>query len=131
MKRQNLFVRILLVLMAFAFVAALCGCEKDKQGEALEHTFAFTAVFADGKEEHHEVTTTAESLGDALEEAGLIDGEDGPYGLTVTTVCGVTVDFERESAYWAIYVNGEYALKGIDQIKCADVEKVELKVETF
>ena len=53
------------------------------------------------------------------------------FGLTVETVCGVTVDFGKDSSYWAIYVDGDYAMTGIDAIKCTDVKKVELRFEKF
>ena len=63
------------------------------------------------------VNTDAEYLRQAMEDAeGLtFDGEDGDYGMTLTTVNGVTADFNVDSAYWSITVDGAYGQYGIDQ----------------
>lgn len=61
--------------------------------------------------------TDAEYLRQALEETkGLtIEGTESTYGLMVTTVNGVTADYNTNGAYWSFYLNGEYCNYGIDQ----------------
>ncbi len=138
MKKQSFFVRISLILTLILLVAAVAvGCgEKDidtgAQTTAMQsasHTFEFTAVFADGTKETHTVTTTAQTVGDALMALGYIKGEEGAYGMYVKEVCGVTADFETDGMYWALYVDGEYGMSGVDTLKCADVENVEFRIE--
>ena len=75
--------------------------------------FPFTVVDVDGKEMAYEIHTDKTTVGDALLELGLIAGEDGPYGLYVKTVAGITLDFEADGRYWAFYINGEYATTGV------------------
>lgn len=77
--------------------------------------FDFTVVQKDGSETSFEVHTDKETVGEALTELDLIAGEDGDYGLYVKTVNGVTVDYDTDGAYWAFYVNDEYAQSGVDQ----------------
>ena len=62
------------------------------------------------------VNTDAEYLRQAMEETkGLtFSGTESEYGLMVTTVNGVTADYNTDKAYWAFYVNGEYCSCGID-----------------
>lgn len=79
-----------------------------------ETTFAFTVVSLNGTEVAFEISTDAETVGQALDEAGLIEGEEGPYGLMVTTVNGERHVYE-EGAYWGFFVDGEYALSGVDE----------------
>lgn len=59
------------------------------------------------------VHTDKTILGDALQELELIAGEEGAYGLYVKTVNGMTIG-DNESAYWALYQNGEYSMTGVD-----------------
>ncbi|MBQ2119193.1 MAG: DUF4430 domain-containing protein, partial [Clostridia bacterium] len=36
------------------------------------------------------------------------------YGLYVKKVNGITADYDTDKAYWAFYLNGEYASTGVD-----------------
>ena len=78
-------------------------------------SFFFSAVDVEGKQTDFKVQTNEKTVGAALVAEGLIQGEDGPYGLYVKTVLGVTLDYEKDGKFWAFYVNGESALKGVDQ----------------
>ncbi|MBQ6892717.1 MAG: DUF4430 domain-containing protein [Clostridia bacterium] len=130
MKKQNLFVRISLVLVLLLLVAAvMIGCGETK--ENVQCTFTFTATFLDGSTKTEEITTYEATVGDALLELGIVEGEEGDFGLTVYKVYGEEHDFTKDSSYWAIYVDGEYAMSGIDSIRCTDVKEVELRAETF
>ena len=58
--------------------------------------------------------TDKETVGDALLEQELIDGEEGAYGLYVKVVNGITADYDVDQSYWSFYINGEYAMTGVD-----------------
>lgn len=77
--------------------------------------FNFEVTDLDGKTTKFLVKTDKTIVGEALLEAGLIAGEEGPYGLMVNSVNGITADYNKDKAYWAFYTNGEYATKGVDQ----------------
>lgn len=79
-----------------------------------ETTFSFTVTDLDGTEIAFEISTDAETVGDALQELDLIRGEEGPYGLMITTVNGQRHVYE-EGSYWAFYIDGEYAMTGADE----------------
>ena len=148
MKKRNIFVRISFCLALLLLVAAVTvGCgEAEKTEEATlaltsaystsaendgvgKYSFTLTATFADGSTKSQVISTDEETVGNALLKLGIISGEDTKYGLTVYTVFGEEHDFNKDSSYWAIYVDGEYATSGIDTIKCSDVKEVGLKVE--
>lgn len=76
--------------------------------------FTFTVTDKDGGNTVFEIHTDKETVGDALLEHDLIAGEDGDYGLYVKTVNGITADYNVDGTYWAFYVNGEYAMSGVD-----------------
>ena len=100
----------------------------DTLGEG-EISFPLTIVHNDGTELNITVNTDQTVLGTALQDLGLIVGEEGPYGLYIKTVDGETLDYDKDGKYWAFYVNGEYALKGIDLTEIAEGETYMLKAE--
>ena len=73
--------------------------------------FRFT-VTADGKSLNLEVSTDKENLADALLELGLLEGEDGPYGLYVKKVNGILADYDVDQSWWGLNVNGETSMSG-------------------
>ncbi len=60
------------------------------------------------------VKTDKDTVGAALFEHKLIDGDQGEFGLYLKKVNGVTADYDVDKSYWAFYVNGEYAMTGVD-----------------
>ena len=60
------------------------------------------------------IHTDKDTVGAALIEHDLISGEEGQYGLYVKVVNGITADFDKDQHYWAFYVNGEFAMTGVD-----------------
>lgn len=76
--------------------------------------FTFSVVDADGVETFFEVHTDKATVGEALLENNLIEGEASDYGLYVKTVNGVKADYDADGAYWAFYVDGQYAQSGVD-----------------
>lgn len=91
--------------------------------------FTFIVVDADGNETNFVVSTDKETVGDALLELNLIEGEEGDYGLYVKTVNGITADYDTDHTYWAFYVNGEYSNTGVDSTPVNEGDTYEFKVE--
>lgn len=91
--------------------------------------FLFTVVDKDGNEANFEIHTDKEIVGDALLELDLIAGEDSEYGLFVKTVNGITADYNVDQTYWAFYVNGEYAISGVDTTAIEEGTTYTFKVE--
>lgn len=58
--------------------------------------------------------TDEEILGKALAAENLIAGEDGAYGLYIKEVNGVAADYDADQTYWAFYIDGEFAMTGVD-----------------
>ena len=79
-----------------------------------KNKFSFTVVEADGKETEFEINTDKKIVGEALVDLGLIKGDEGPYGLYVKEVNGISADYDKDGVYWAFYIDGEYAPTGVD-----------------
>ena len=76
--------------------------------------FYFNVVDKDGNEAKFEIHTDKTVVGEALLELGLIEGEEGAYGLYVKKVNGITADYEVDGTYWAFYEGDNYAMTGVD-----------------
>lgn len=81
--------------------------------------FNFVVVDKDGNETKFEIHTDKTTVGEALLELKLIEGEESSYGLYVKKVNGITADYDVDQTYWAFYINGEMAMTGVD---ATDVE---------
>ena len=75
------------------------------------------------------VKTDESTVGAALLANEIIAGDDSEYGLYVKCVNGVTADFDVDGTYWAFYINGEYAMTGVDSTDIEDGAAYALKVE--
>lgn len=126
--------KLLSLLLAVVMVFGLMACsntdtsdptEGNTEADPTEATasngaetagIAFNVVVTDldGTETTFEYTSDAESVGAALVAEGLIEGHDTEYGLYVDAVNGITADWATENAYWAFYIDGEYAMTGVD-----------------
>ena len=78
------------------------------------HSFVLEIADAEGKTITATVNTDEETVGAALLKLNVIQGEDSEYGLYVKTVNGETADYNTDGVYWAFYINGEYAMTGVD-----------------
>jgi hypothetical protein len=67
----------------------------------------------DGKTMHFTAYTDKKTVGEALLELQFINGEETDNGLNITIVNGISADYKNDKAYWAFYVNGEYASTGV------------------
>lgn len=121
------------VVLVAAMVLTFAGCGQTQdeksaqtpqnQQETLETAFTLEVTDLDGKTESFEITTDKTTVGEALVEKGLISGEEGQYGLMVDTVNGIRYDYNEDGAYWSFYIDGEYAMTGVDSTDIIDGAK--------
>lgn len=97
---------------------------EDSSEEAQEKTIAFQVVHKDGSTQDFEISTTAGTLREALEEEGLIAGEESSYGLYVETVDGETAD-EGNQEWWCLTKGGEMWNYGVDDTQIQDGDAFE------
>ena len=115
------------ILLALLFTLSLLSCNTvEKTGVWENATYRKDMEFGDGaktvvvevKAEDRLITFTVHTdkntVGEALLEHDLIAGEESEYGLYVKTVNGIVADYDTDQAYWAFYIDGEYAMSGVD-----------------
>lgn len=101
------------------------GEEDASQADAETKQITLKVVHGDGSEKEFPISTTAETLGEALEAEGLIAGEESSYGLFVTTVDGETVD-EGNQEWWCLTKGGGMVTTGVDSTEVSDGDVYEL-----
>jgi len=60
------------------------------------------------------ISTDEETVGAALLGVDLIQGENTSFGLMVTTVDGISSNFDVDQTFWAFFIDGEFATQGVD-----------------
>lgn len=98
-------------------------------GQAGEKTLA-VAVLYDGQQKDFTIKTAQEFLGAALSDNGLIEGENGPYGLYITVVDGREADGAKNE-WWCITRDGQMLDTGADSTPIADGEHYELTLSVY
>lgn len=114
----------LLLVFVMAFSLAACGTAQTGDGTITmddgktygegANEFTFEVVDAEGTKITATIKTDKTTVGEALEELGLIAGHDTEYGLYIDTVNGTTLSWDTDKMYWGFYIDGEYALTGVD-----------------
>ena len=92
-------------------------------------TFSLTVVDGEGAESAFTVNTDETTVGDALLALGFIAGDEAEYGLYIKSVNGITADYDVDGTYWAFYIDGEYAVSGVDTTDITPGCSYMLKVE--
>ncbi len=136
MKRMS---RLTLLLLALAMAFSLVACaDVEKTGAWESATYTSDKEFGKGAKtvtvlvsaEEQTLTftihTDKETLGDALLEHGLIEGEEGPFGIYIKRVNGILADYDVDQTYWSLTKGGELMMVGVDATTIADGEQYEL-----
>ena len=113
----------LAVLMAVFVLAYTMTRPETADGEK---NVTVTVLHKDASSKTFTYQTNLEYLGELLLSEGLIVGEEGAYGLYITTVDGEDAVYEVDQSYWALYEGEEYAAQGIDQTPIVDGDQFSL-----
>lgn len=120
----------LVLIAATALMATACWDKEANDDENAEpKSFTFIVVDENGKETSFSITSKKKTVGAALFDEGLIEGDEGAYGLYVKKVNGILAEYETTGTYWAFYANGEYAMTGVDKTEIVDGATYSFKVE--
>ncbi len=144
-EKKKLVSRILCMMLIVAMALCTAGCNGTKKESGVKDTagpsseakelgegeksFDFSVTDKAGNTEYFVIRTDEKTVGEALLKLGLIAGDEDKYGLFVKKVNGVVADFDMDKTYWAFYVNGEYAMNGVDTTPIKEGESYAFKVE--
>lgn len=128
--------KLLALALVFALLFALAACTPVDPWQSATYTEdtelgeGATAFVLDVVVGEHKVAFTINTdetnLGKALVGSGIVSGEDGPYGLYIKVVNGITADYDIDASYWSFTVGGEYSNKGVSDISVTAGARYEL-----
>jgi len=130
MNKKKLIIAII-ALVAIAAIAVGAWALTQPDTFAGKKDFTVTVTHADGSVKEFSYQSSERYVGPVLQEKGLIEGYEGPYGLYIEAVDGEKAIYEETGAYWGFYVEGEYAQKGIDKTPIQDGAHYQLTYEAF
>ena len=115
------------VLFALLLIASFASCNREKSNDLwASATYTQNTELGNGsktltvevkvldKTVTFTIHTDKATVGEALMEHQLIAGDEGAYGLYIKKVNGITADYDIDQSYWLFYVNGEYAMSGVE-----------------
>ena len=79
-------------------------------------TFTMTVTDAEKNEYVLTIHTDKKTVGEALSEYELADIADG----FLTAILGMEASWEKDKAYWAFYINGDFAMTGVNDTDIED-----------
>jgi len=122
---------IIAILLAAALLVAFAACGGSPAAEPVTATNDDTRVYVyltvtlpDGTQTRQELNSAKSTLGEALRDYGLIECDE--TGMIVK-VAGVEASYEKDQAYWAFYIGGDFAMHGVDDEILADGNEYELR----
>jgi hypothetical protein len=117
----------LILLTLLSCVA--CSTQPPAEPEGPKVSFTLIIVDDQGNETSQVIETTKTTVGDALFEKGIAEGKESEYGLFITHVNGIYAEYNETGTYWSFYIDGGYAMTGVDQTDIVDGATYMLKVE--
>ncbi len=138
MMKKNML-NVIGIFVAIVFCLSFSACNRTENGTDIWAEAIYTedtelgngqkTVFVEVVAEEKSVTFTIHSdkdtLGEAMTEHHLIEGEPGAYGLYVKKVNGITADYDKNQCYWGFNKNGEGMMTGVDGTEFYDGEHYE------
>lgn len=125
MKKNTKTIIALVVLAALIIGAALLYKTFAPAAQVGAKHVEIAVIHADGSSKDFCLDTDAETLRAALDELGIIEGDEGEYGLYVTAVDGESADADAQQ-WWCFTKGGEMLTTGVDSTMIQDGEHYEV-----
>lgn len=119
MKNKRTVLALIALVVVVAIFAGVYFLNRPQTSEGAK-AITVTVVHKDGSSKEFAYQTDEEYLGPVLLTEGLVEGEEGPYGLAIRAVDGEVADWNVDGSYWALYIGEEYATTGADMTPIAD-----------
>lgn len=113
-----------LVVLSALFVGVYMAARPGTQ--AGSKTVTVEVVHGDASTKSFTYHTDAEYLGEVLLAEGLIEGEQGDFGLYILVVDGERADYSVDGGWWGLYQQGELTPTGVDMTPIADGDAYQL-----
>ena len=131
MKNKKLVIAAVVLALVIALMAGLYLTNRPQAVEGGKQV-TLVIIHKDGTEKKLEYAIDLEFLSELLLEKELVTGyASEEFGFTIESVDGVTADWEKDNAYWALYEGEEYATASAAGIVLIDGGIYKLVYESF
>lgn len=130
MKSKKTKVNAGVVLALLVIAAVLLFVFTRPTGSAGGKDIVFQVTHTDGSVKEFAISTDSENLRGALEQEGLISGEEGAYGLYVTVIDGEEAD-DSLNQWWCFTQDGVMLNTGVDDTMISDGDHYEAAIDTY
>lgn len=126
MKNKKMILAAVALVVVVALMAGVYFATKPATSKGAK-AVTITVLHADGSEKVFECRTDAEYLDEVLLAEKIAEGDQTEYGLTIHTVDGEKADWNVNQSYWALIINGEYAMTGASSTPVVDGDAYRLE----
>lgn len=119
---------ILAVAAVAVLIAILLGVWFATRPETTQgaKTITVEVVHKDGSTKTFTCHTDEEYLAEVLVREGIVEDNQGPYGLYILVADGERADYDTDGAYWSVLQNGEPAATGASEVPVHDGDSFSL-----
>ena len=121
--KKHLFGVLALVLAGIVMLGVYFATRPNAQ--AGDKTITVEVVHKDGNAKEFKYHTDEENLAKLLLAEGLIEGDEGEFGLYITAVDGEIADYNVDKGWWCLMKNGEMSMTGVSETTITDGEHYE------
>ena len=125
MKKNSLVALAICVLLVAAMLTVYFVTRPETQQG--NKKIEITVIHGDGSSKSFTYRTDAEYLDEVLLAEKIAEGDQTEYGLTIHTVDGEKADWNVNQSYWALIINGEYAMTGASSTPVVDGDAYRLE----
>ncbi len=133
MKKTISLLSVAALLLSCLLCLSACGKKENEEFDLWKNAMyvsdvelgeGATTLTVQVKAEDHQVTFTIHTdkttVGEAMMEHGLLEGENQTAGMYLKRVNGITADWDVDQTYWAFYIGNDYAMTGVEK---TDIEE--------
>jgi hypothetical protein len=130
MNNKKIWIALGALIVVVALLVGVFFLTRPQAQRGSKH-FTITVVHSDGTEKTFECYTDEEYLDKVLLAEGIITGHEDIYGLVIDSVDGEEAIWDRDHAFWALYIGDTQASVGISQVPVEDGASYKLNYEKF
>ena len=131
MKNKKTLIAVIALLVVIALMAAAYVLTRPEAVEGGKNV-TIVIVHKDGETKELNYATDLNYLSELLLEKELVTGyASEEYGFTIESVDGITLDWAKDGAYWALSEGEEYAITSAAGIMLTDGGVYKLVYEKF
>ncbi len=127
-KKTQIIAIVVAAVLLLCVAAGMFGLYKlNQEGiEIGEKSVTVTVVHKDGSRREFPCQTWEVYLGKLLVKEGIVEDNQGEYGLYILVADGELADYNVDGGWWKIYRNGEETMVGADELPIHDGDKIEV-----